>query len=70
MKKFIVIDYTLNISWFNETEEEVIESLGYDSDEETFEEVLDKVYGDYEVIEISDKGELRWLLENNDEEED
>jgi hypothetical protein len=70
MKKFIVIDYTLNISWFNETEEEVIEALGYDSDEETFEEVLGKVSGEYEVIEISEKGELRWLLENNDEEED
>jgi hypothetical protein len=64
MKKFIVIDYTLNISWFNETEKEVIEALGYDSDEDTFEEVLGKVSGEYEVIEISDKGELTWLLEN------
>jgi hypothetical protein len=65
MKKFIVIDYSANISWFNETEEEIIEALGYDSDEETFEEVLGKVSGEYEVIEINDKNELNWLLENN-----
>ena len=64
MKKFIVIDHSADVSWFNETEKEVIESLGYDSDEETFEEVLGKVSGEYEVIEISDKGELTWLLEN------
>jgi hypothetical protein len=63
MKKFIVIDYPSQVSWLNETEKEVIESLGYDSDEETFEEVLGKVSGEYEVIEISEKGELRWLLE-------
>jgi hypothetical protein len=64
MKKFIVIDYPANVSWLNTSEKEVIEALGYDSDEETFEEVLGKVSGEYEVIEISDKGELTWLLEN------
>jgi hypothetical protein len=64
MKKFIVIDHSADVSWFNETEKEIIEALGYDSDENTFEEVLDKVSGEYEVIEISDKGELTWLLEN------
>jgi hypothetical protein len=64
MKKFIVIDHSADVSWFNETEKEIIEALGYDSDEETFEEVLGKVSGEYEVIEISDKGELTWLLEN------
>ena len=64
MKKFIVIDHSADVSWFNETEKEIIEALGYDSDEDTFEEVLGKVSGEYEVIEISDKGELTWLLEN------
>jgi hypothetical protein len=64
MKKFIVIDHSADVSWFNETEKEIIEALGYDSDENTFEEVLGKVSGEYEVIEISDKGELIWLLEN------
>jgi hypothetical protein len=64
MKKFIVIDHSADVSWFNETEKEIIEALGYDSDENTFEEVLGKVSGEYEVIEISDKGELTWLLEN------
>ena len=63
MKKFIIIDYPAQASWLNETEKEVIEALGYDSDEDTFEEVLGKVSGEYEVIEISEKGELRWLLE-------
>jgi hypothetical protein len=63
MKKFIVIDYPSQASWLNKTEKEVIEVLGYNSDEETFEEVLGKISGEYEVIEISEKGELRWLLE-------
>lgn len=64
MKKFIVIDHAADVSWSNETEEEVIKSLGYDSDEDIFEEVLSKVSGEYEVIEINEKGELKWLLEN------
>jgi hypothetical protein len=64
MKKFIVIDHSADVSWFNSSEKEIIEALGYDSDENTFEEVLGKVSGEYEVIEISDKGELTWLLEN------
>jgi hypothetical protein len=66
MKKFIVIDYINQLSWFNETEEEVIESMGYDSEEDVFEEVLSKVYGEYEVIEINDGGDLRWLTDDED----
>ena len=66
MKKFIVIDYTNQISWFNETEDEVIESMGYNSEEDVFEEVLSKVYGEYEVIEINDGGDLRWLTDDED----
>jgi hypothetical protein len=67
MKKFIVINYASNVSWFNETKNEVVESLGYylPFDEEVFEEILDKVKGEYEVIEVNEKGELNWLLENN-----
>ncbi len=63
MKKFIVIDYPSQASWLNKTEKEVIEILGYDSNEETFEEVLEKVSGEYDVIEVNEKGELRWLVE-------
>lgn len=66
MKKFIVIDYTNQLSWFNETEDEVIESMGYNSEEDVFEEVLSKVYGEYEVIEINDGGDLRWLTDDED----
>ena len=39
--------------------------MGYDSDEDTFEEVLSKVKGDYEVIEVSDGGELKWLTDED-----
>ena len=63
MKKFIVIDYPSQASWLNKTEKEVIEILGYDSNEETFDEVLGKVSGEYDVIEVNEKGELRWLVE-------
>jgi hypothetical protein len=63
MKKFIVIDYPSQASWVNKTEKEVIEILGYDSNEETFDEVLSKVSGEYDVIEVNEKGELRWLVE-------
>jgi len=64
MKKFIVIDHSSDVSWFNSSKEEIIEALGYDPYKNTFEDVLGKVSGEYEVIEISDKGELTWLLEN------
>ena len=63
MKKFIVIDHSADVSWLNTSEKEVIKALGYDSDKDTFEEVLGKVSGEYEVIEINEEGELRWLLE-------
>jgi len=63
MKKFIVIDYPAQASWLNKTEKEVIEILGYDSNKETFDEVLGKVSGEYDVIEVNEKGELRWLVE-------
>jgi len=67
MKRFIKIDYQLNFSSFCDSEEEVIEGCGYDVEEITFEDLLKKVKGIYEIIEIEGDCDLRWL---NDCEED
>lgn len=56
---YIVIDHTLHFSSFCETKDEVIEGCGYELDEVTFEELLKKVDGEYEVIEISN--DCTWL---------
>ena len=67
MKRFIKIDYQLNFSSICDSEEEVIEGCGYDVEEITFEDLLKKVKGIYEIIEIEGDCDLRWL---NDCEED
>ena len=59
MKKFIKIDYDLQFSSICDTEEEVIEGCGYDSDEITFEELLERVKGTYEIIEV--EGNVEFL---------
>jgi hypothetical protein len=61
MKRFIKIDYQLNFSSICDSEEEVIEGCGYDVEEITFEDLLKKVKGTYEIIEI--EGNLRWLTD-------
>jgi len=61
MPKFIKIDYQLNFSSICDSEEEVIEGCGYDVEEITFEDLLKKVKGTYEIIEI--EGNLRWLTD-------
>jgi len=61
MPKFIKIDYQLNFSSICDSEEEVIEGCGYDVEEITFEDLLKKVKGIYEIIEI--EGNLRWLTD-------
>jgi hypothetical protein len=61
MPKFIKIDYQLNFSSICDSEEEVIEGCGYDVEEITFEDLLKKVKGTYEIIEI--EGDLRWLTD-------
>ncbi len=50
--KYLVIDYVLNISCICDSKENVIESLGYDVDEITFEELVERVEGEYEIREI------------------
>ena len=67
MKKFIKIDYDLQFSSICDTEEEVIEGCGYDSDEITFEELLERVKGTYEIIEV--EGNVEFLNDKDDEDE-
>jgi hypothetical protein len=57
----------LNFSSICFSEQEIIESCGYDSDEITFEELLKEIEGVYEIIEI--EGEVRWLT-GDDEDDD
>ena len=52
--KYRVIDYVLNFSFIVDSKEEFIEGMGYDVDEITFEELVDRLDGEYEVIEIKD----------------
>jgi ribosomal protein L12E/L44/L45/RPP1/RPP2 len=47
--RYIVIDYTLRFSFECDNMDEVIEALGYELDEITFEELLEKVKGEYEI---------------------
>jgi hypothetical protein len=59
MKKYIKIDYELGFSSICNTKEEVIEGCGFNINEITFEELLVKIEGTYEIIEI--EGEVKWL---------
>jgi hypothetical protein len=63
MKKYIKIDYVLNFSSICDTKEEVIEGCGYEVDEITFEELLEKVKGTYEIIEIEGDVNPKWLTD-------
>ena len=57
--RYIKIDYTLNYSSLCDSKEEVIESCGYEVDEITFEDLLEEVKGEYEIIEV--EGDIKWL---------
>ena len=60
--KYIKIDYTSNFSSLCDTKEEIIYSCGYDVDEITFEELLKRIDGLIEIIEVS--GDIKWIQEN------
>ena len=66
--KFLKIDYVENFSSICFSKDEVIESCGYDVDEITFEDLLEQVKGEIEVIEVS--GDVKWLNDSDDEDED
>jgi hypothetical protein len=61
MKKFIVIDKQEGFSWINDNIKEVIESVGYDSESEIWDDVKDKIVGVYEVIEVN--GDVKYLVD-------
>jgi hypothetical protein len=56
---FIKIDYEMRFSSICDNENEVMESCGYDEDEISFSEFLEKVKGEYEIIKV--KGKVEFL---------
>ena len=59
---FIKIDYEMGFSSMCMSESEVMESCGYEVDEMTFDEFLEVVKGEYEIIEVN--GDVKWLQED------
>jgi hypothetical protein len=51
--KYLVIDYVLNFNFYCNSKNEVIKSLGYEGDGLTFDEVCERVDGEYDIIEIN-----------------
>lgn len=56
---FIKIDYELGFSSICNTENEVIEGCGYEVNEITFEELLERVKGVFEIIKV--EGSVEFL---------
>jgi hypothetical protein len=56
---FIKIDYEMGFSSICDTEDEVIESCGYEVDEISFSEFLETVKGEFEIIKVD--GEVEFL---------
>lgn len=56
---FIKIDYEMGFSSICDNENEVMESCGYDGDEMSFSEFLEKVKGEFEIIKVD--GEVKFL---------
>jgi hypothetical protein len=63
MVKYIVIDHEYNHSHIFNTKKDVIVGMGGEPGETTFKEVIESGEGVYELIEINNKGELKYLLE-------
>ena len=61
--KYLVIDYVLNFSFIVDSKKEFIDKMGYDVDEITFEELVDRLDGEYEVIEFKNKSEIKHLMD-------
>ena len=58
---FIKIDYELGFSSICNTENEVIEGCGYEVNEITFEELLERVKGEFEIIKV--EGSVEFLTD-------
>ena len=59
MNKFIVIDKQEGFSWVNNTIEDVIDSMGYDSEVDIWNDIKEQVKHDYEVIVVN--GDIKYL---------
>ena len=65
MTKFIKIDFERGFSSICYTKQEVMEGCGYFAYKITWEDFLNEIKGDYEVIEIKgDNLDVRWLTED------
>jgi hypothetical protein len=64
MIKYLVVDlnncYGISLC---DTKDELFESCGYDVDEITFEELLIKMEGEYEIVEVTGVFDLKWVCE-------
>jgi hypothetical protein len=64
MIKYLKVDLQENYGIsLCDTKEEVIEGCGYDVDEITFEELLIRMEGEYEIVEITGVFDLKWVCE-------
>jgi hypothetical protein len=64
MTKYLKVDLQENYGIsLCDTKEEVIEGCGYDVDEITFEELLIRMEGEYEIVEITGVFDLKWVCE-------
>jgi hypothetical protein len=46
-----------------DTKDEVIEGCGYDVDEITFEDLLIRMEGVYEIVEVTGDFQLKWICQ-------
>jgi hypothetical protein len=64
MIKYLKVDLQENYGIsLCDTKEEVIVGCGYDVDEITFEELLIRMEGEYEIVEITGVFDLKWVCE-------
>ena len=61
-RRFIKIDYTAKFSSVCYSEEEVISGCGYEGEGLTFDEVVERVKGEYEIIEVT--GDVNFLTDD------
>ena len=62
MKKYIVIDHEMSSSRVYDNRQDVMVAMGGDPGETTLKETMESGEGVFELIEINDKGELKYLL--------
>lgn len=64
MKKYIVIDHEMSESRVCSTKQDAIVAMGGEPGETTFKQVIESGEGVFELIEVNEKGNLKYLLKN------